>query len=334
MKKRTLFFLSLAIGLLMAPVVVFAATTIANNVSVGGTLGVTGNSTLTGNLTVNGTTTTIGNAATDKMVVTADVASNILPSANNTYDLGASGSAWGNVFASGTAYLGTIISNGQVTTTLGATDYVYIDASTTNNSSASEIVHLEVKSATDDQDTTGMRINMTGATAGHTQENTTRGLSISFTGDDNDTQTHEYRALQLVYNTPGGSALANGIVMASGFGKALSTEGGDIVFEDYTASIYALKDTDEDGSGPDLKLYAGVNNNGVRDGRVQIGASELAVPGLSLTSSSLYIVDQLEVDGVVRFDSGIFVGANAGWTGTCGAASTTVVVNGIITGCN
>jgi len=76
---------------------------IATNATVGGTLGVTGATTLsdtlavtgnqtnTGNLTVNGNTT-LGNAASDTVTVTADVASNIIPSADNTYDLGASGS--------------------------------------------------------------------------------------------------------------------------------------------------------------------------------------------------------------------------------------------------
>ena len=91
---------------------------IATNATVGGTLGVTGATTLsdtlavtgnqtnTGNLTVNGNTT-LGNAASDTVTVTADVASNLIPSADNTYDLGASGSEWKDLYVDGTANIDT-----------------------------------------------------------------------------------------------------------------------------------------------------------------------------------------------------------------------------------
>ena len=91
---------------------------IATNATVGGTLGVTGATTLsdtlavtgnqtnTGNLTVNGNTT-LGNAASDTVTVTADVASNLIPSADNTYDLGASGSEWKDLYIAGTANIDT-----------------------------------------------------------------------------------------------------------------------------------------------------------------------------------------------------------------------------------
>jgi hypothetical protein len=69
-------------------------------------LAVTGNQTNTGNLTVNGNTT-LGNAASDTVTVTADVASNLIPSADNTYDLGASGSEWKDLYVDGTANIDT-----------------------------------------------------------------------------------------------------------------------------------------------------------------------------------------------------------------------------------
>ncbi len=92
---------------------------IATNATVGGTLGVTGATTLsdtlavtgnqtnTGNLTVNGNTV-LGNAASDTVTVTADVASNLIPSADDTYDLGASGSEWKDAYIDGTAYIDTL----------------------------------------------------------------------------------------------------------------------------------------------------------------------------------------------------------------------------------
>jgi len=71
------------------------------NATVAGTLDVTGAVTIAGN-------TTIGNASSDTVTVTADVASPLIPSADATYDLGASGSEWRNVYVDGTAYVDTL----------------------------------------------------------------------------------------------------------------------------------------------------------------------------------------------------------------------------------
>jgi hypothetical protein len=88
------------------------AATIGGALSVTGaatlssTLAVTGNTTLTGNLTANGNTT-LGNAATDTVTVNADVASNLIPSIDDSYDLGAVDSEWRNAYIDGTAYIDT-----------------------------------------------------------------------------------------------------------------------------------------------------------------------------------------------------------------------------------
>lgn len=82
------------------------ATTLQN------TLAVTGNTTIGGNLTITGGTTvagnvTFGDAATDTVVFTADVASSLIPSADDTYDIGAVGSEWRNLYIDGTANIDT-----------------------------------------------------------------------------------------------------------------------------------------------------------------------------------------------------------------------------------
>jgi len=99
---------------------------LATNIDIAGTLDVT--STLTadadvniaGNLTVTGDATiagnlTFGDAATDTVAFSADVASDILPSANSTYDLGASGTAFAEIH--GDAIYGALTGNvtGNVT---------------------------------------------------------------------------------------------------------------------------------------------------------------------------------------------------------------------------
>ena len=90
--------------------------TTTGNVSVGGNLTVTGTATIAGNLT-------FGDAASDTVAFSADVASNLLPSADNTYDLGASGSEWKDLYIDGIGYIDTIAvhENATIAGTLGVT---------------------------------------------------------------------------------------------------------------------------------------------------------------------------------------------------------------------
>jgi len=74
---------------------------VSGNTSVGGNLSVGGNGSVTGNLTVDGNTT-LGNAATDVVVFTARVQSDVVPSANNAYDLGTNTLRWREGWFSGT----------------------------------------------------------------------------------------------------------------------------------------------------------------------------------------------------------------------------------------
>ena len=89
------------------------AVTTTGNVSVGGNLTVTGNATISGNLT-------FGDAATDTINLTADIASNILPSADNTYDIGGTGAEWKDIYINGVAYVDSIDLNGTAITATGA----------------------------------------------------------------------------------------------------------------------------------------------------------------------------------------------------------------------
>jgi hypothetical protein len=78
----------------------------AGSTSITGTLSVSTDTTLTGNLTANGNTI-LGNAATDTVTVNADIASSLIPSVDDSYDLGAVGSEWRNAYIDGTAYIDT-----------------------------------------------------------------------------------------------------------------------------------------------------------------------------------------------------------------------------------
>ena len=102
------------------------------------TLAVTGAATLSNNLTVNGNTT-LGNAATDTVTVTADVASNLIPSADDTYDLGASGSEWKDLYIDGTANVDTLVIGASTGVTSVDTDLSSVSASDDTLASAKAI---------------------------------------------------------------------------------------------------------------------------------------------------------------------------------------------------
>ena len=65
-----------------------------------GRLEVAGNSSLTGDLTIGGNIT-IGDAATDSLVISADLSSSLIPDASDVYNLGSATQRWNNLFLSG-----------------------------------------------------------------------------------------------------------------------------------------------------------------------------------------------------------------------------------------
>jgi hypothetical protein len=87
-------------GLTVSGDATFLATITGSTMSMAGDVAVTGNLTVEGN-------TTIGNANSDQIVFVADVASNFLPDAAETYSLGATGKEWNNVYAAN-VYTGTL----------------------------------------------------------------------------------------------------------------------------------------------------------------------------------------------------------------------------------
>jgi hypothetical protein len=98
-------------------------------------LTVSGNATISTNLTVNGNTT-IGNAATDTITITADVASHLIPSVDNTYDLGASTDEWRNLYIDGIAQVDTLQVDESATITANLT----VNGNTTLGDSAADTV--------------------------------------------------------------------------------------------------------------------------------------------------------------------------------------------------
>jgi hypothetical protein len=104
------------------------------------TLDVVGGAEINGDLTVTGNTT-LGNAATDTVTITADVASNLIPSADNTYDLGASGSEWKDLYIDGTANIDALVADAAtiITSTGGVLTLQRDDSAITSGETLGEI---------------------------------------------------------------------------------------------------------------------------------------------------------------------------------------------------
>ena len=118
---------------------VTGVTTLSNNLSVGGNLTVTGNATIAGNLT-------FGDAATDTVSFSADVASDLLPSADNTHDLGATGAEWKDLYINGTANLDSLVLNSGTTVTS-----ILDEDGLTSNSNTSLATQQSIKAYVDAQ---------------------------------------------------------------------------------------------------------------------------------------------------------------------------------------
>ena len=99
-------------------------------------LDVTGNITLSGNVTADGNVI-LGDADTDSITLNADITSNIVPDVTNTYDLGATGKNWKDLFIANDITVGNNIVALQVATlsdvTVGADLSVAGDADITGN---------------------------------------------------------------------------------------------------------------------------------------------------------------------------------------------------------
>ena len=92
-------------------------TTLANTNNTG-TLTVTGTTTTNGALVANGTTnlngnTVIGNSNSDTLVITAEVAGNIVPN-GNTYNLGEPGNTWNSIYVTNIETSDSTIGNMQI----------------------------------------------------------------------------------------------------------------------------------------------------------------------------------------------------------------------------
>lgn len=112
------------------------------------TLTTTGNATIGGNVTIAGNIT-VGDANTDTISFAADVISNIIPDATNTYNLGSAAKEWKDLHLSNSARIADIYLDGSTNQISGVTD-IYAQKIYDSNDSAyfldpSASISLKVK---------------------------------------------------------------------------------------------------------------------------------------------------------------------------------------------
>ena len=145
--------------------------------SITGTLAVSTNTTLTGTLAVNGNTT-LGDAASDTVTVNADIASNIIPSVDDTYDLGASGSEWRDAYIDGTAYIDTGSIDTANITTLNVSGNASVTGTITGDLTGAVTGNADTASAL----ATARTITIAGSTSGSANFDGSANITITTSG--------------------------------------------------------------------------------------------------------------------------------------------------------
>jgi hypothetical protein len=159
--------------------------------TVKGDLQVDGNAEITGDLTISGNLV-LGNQDTDTITVTADFTSNLVPDVASTYDLGAVGKEWANLYAN-TATV-TTLSNGTITLTGNTIEIVTLDTDLVLEPNGTGRVVLNTTTAiTIPVGTVAQR--PTPATVGDVRFNTDAARVENYNGEQWNTMTNEDDAI-------------------------------------------------------------------------------------------------------------------------------------------
>ena len=257
----------------------FTGTLTAVDATLSGNLTVAGNATISGNLT-------FGDAATDTINLAADVASNILPSADNTYDIGATGAEWKDIYINGVAYVDSIDLAGTAIT-----------------ATAAELNTLDGITATVSELNT-----LDGITATVTELNYTDGVTSAIQTQLNNKQPldADLTAIAALANTDGNFIVGNGTtwVVESGATARTSLGLGSLA----TASTIS----NTDWSGADLEIA----NGGTGASTASTARTNLGVEiGTDVQAWDTGLDD---ISGLAVTDGNFIVGDGTNWVAESG----------------
>jgi len=230
--------------------------------------------------------------------------------------------------------------NGAGTLTLGATEKLYLNATSTIHTGTAGALDIDFRTGTananavnigvtltDAVDEVGaMDISVTAPSGGMTGEDVTHGVRVTITGDDNDSEDHEYSAfIAGEFTGNGGDALSIAYTVGTGYSDALVMESGQIVWDAVAGEITTETENDsapdlyvhggdaddDDGAGSPtadfdggiVYLYGGLKANAGADGYVSVDSSQSSSPTQTLDKDSLYIKNILEIAGTAYFNN-------------------------------
>lgn len=165
-RKLLSVFFSVAFSVLIVAVLVHGSTTIGLDVVTGGGVYATGSMAVDSAAVFNGNVD-LGDAVTDSLTISAyldailhssssllvsgeggSTSTSLMPWTNNTYDLGFGGSAWRDIWASGTFYGAVGNFNGSVTLGDDHGDTIVVNSTTTLTGTQSDLVVQGVSTST------------------------------------------------------------------------------------------------------------------------------------------------------------------------------------------
>ena len=302
---------------------------------------ITGSLEVTGNLTVGGNLT-LGDAATDSVSFAADVTSNIVPNASDTYDLGSDSQRWDTLYLSGSisASGGPHVIDSTTTTAITAT--TTLTAKGNAGATFGDDTGTWEFSGTGGLSETGMTtISMTPSStvdvdAGGAVTIDSSAAAISIGGDsvgqkitvggDTGTRTEvELNAILVDIN-----AGASGVTIDAGAASSFTTSAGALTLEGLAGvdlkengtsviTIDTARDTLFASTGgstgdPDVEFDGYVRH----DGQVEVA---------NTTTSTTTSTGALVVDGGVGIVENLNVGGNAAITGNLTVSGTTTTVD-------
>jgi len=285
------------------------------------------NATITGNLTVNGNTT-LGDADSDTVTVTADVASPLIPSADNTHDLGAVGSEWRNLYVTGTANIDALVAD-TADINGGTVDGAAIGGNSASTGSFTTIGSSGLATLNS--------LTVTGATA------LNGGLTMDtnkFTVADTSGNTAIAGTLDVTGQTTVADFTATGttVLPATSFGDNNITNVGDIALDSISADGSTITITGNttfaDGSFDfDIASHDGTNGLALGGTVVTASAAELnKLDGVTATTNELNILDgDTSASSVTLADADRFVVNDDGTMKQVAASAISTYVGSSIT---
>ena len=296
------------------------------------TLTVDESATITANLTVNGNTT-LGDAATDTVTFTADVASPLIPSADDTHDLGAVGAEWRNLHIDGIANIDSLVAD-TADIDGGTIDGAVIGGNATAAASFTTM-------AASSNATVGGTFAVTNATTLSSSLDVTGATGID---GDFDINTNKFT----VASSSGNTAIAGtlGVTGATTLSDSLAVTGAvtanagvnvdnitidgteiDLSSGDLTVDVAGDIILDADGGDVTLKddgtTYANLKNS---SGELVIQSGSTPTTAVTFSGANADFAGTLDVTGVATLDSNLSVAGNATITGnlTVNGSTTTI----------